>query len=201
MNFARFLLFPALAALAASCVPNGSETKADLVGATIDSSTTTPTNTYSISVTDTEPISPRKVMTGTIDSTLITVDYGSPSVRNRVIWGGLEPFGEVWRSGANEATTVQFSTDVFIEGKPLPRGRFGFFTIPGKEKWTVIINSVADQWGDFDYDATKDLLRVDVTPQNKSENAEQLDYLIEGSNLVLRWEKIAVPIKIQTIRE
>jgi len=200
MKITRFLFFPALAALALSCSPNTSETKEEL-GATLPDTTPAVANNYSIKVTDSEPISPRKVMTGTIDSTDITVDYGSPSVRNRVIWGGLVPFSQVWRAGANEATSVLFSTDVLIEGNPLPRGRFGFFTIPGKDKWTVIINSIADQWGAFDYDETKDLLRVEVTPQQKSENAEQLDYHIEGGNLVLRWEKLAVPVKIQTIKE
>ena len=200
MKTAYFFLLPSIAFLALSCAPPNSETQEEQpVGSTIDTTAAPQSNTYNIQVLDAEKPSPRKEMKGNIGKTEIIVNYGSPSVRNRKIWGGLEPYGEVWRSGANEATTIQFFTDVMVEGKPLPKGRYGFFTIPRDGNWTVIFNGVAEQWGDFDYDSTKDLLRVEVTPQVKSDNAEQLDYLIEGNTVVLRWEKIAVPFNIQTI--
>lgn len=196
MKIVQFLLFPALLTLALACGQTGSDNGGQPVGATIDTLPVNDSAAYTIMVLDGEKPSPRKEMKGKIGGTEITVNYGSPSVRNRVIWGGLEPYGEVWRTGANEATSIQFSVDVQVEGKALKAGRYGFFAIPNEDKWTLIFNSVADQWGAFDYDAAKDVLRVDVIPQSKGENAEQLDYQIEGNAVILRWEKLAVPFTI-----
>jgi len=85
-------------------------------------------------------------------------------VRNRTIWGDLVPFGEVWRTGANEATTISFSQDVKVSGNPVSAGKYALFTIPGREKWTVILNGRHNQMGAFEYSPKEDVLRFDVRP-------------------------------------
>ncbi|MBK7408457.1 MAG: DUF2911 domain-containing protein [Saprospirales bacterium] len=199
MKITQFLFYSTLLVFAIACGPASTGQEGEAMGATDSTGVAAPeaeNAPYTIQVLNADLPSPRKEMTGSIGSVDITVNYGSPSVRGREIWGGLEPYSEVWRSGANEATTVQFSKNVQIEGKDLPAGRYGLFTIPEKGAWTIIFNSVADQWGDFEYDATKDVLRVESTPKTIKENAEQLDFLIEGNTIVLRWEKIALPFSV-----
>jgi hypothetical protein len=116
-------------------------------------------------------------------------------VGGRVIWGGLVPYGQVWRAGADEATTITFDRDVKIEGQALPKGTYALFAIPTATTWTLIFNKTAKQWGAFDYDVKQDALRVTVTPR-AGENVEALDFVIEGDAVVLRWEKLAVPFKV-----
>jgi hypothetical protein len=133
--------------------------------------------------------------TGTIDGIEVNIEYGRPNVKGRQIWGALVPFDKVWRTGANEATTAEFSGDVAIGEATLPAGRYGIFTIPGEDEWTVIFNKQPDQWGATKYDAAEDALRVTVTPQS-IEHVESMDFIIEDSSIVLRWEEIAVPIEV-----
>src|SRR5258708_34250633 len=102
----------------------------------------------------------------TVGSTKVAVDYHRPAVKGREIWGGLVPYGEVWRLGANDATTISFSDAVKVEGKEVPAGTYALFAIPGKDKWTFILNKTAKQWGAYKYDASTDQLRVDVAPQS-----------------------------------
>ncbi len=128
---------------------------------------------------------------GTIDGVSVTLEYGRPNVKGRKIWGGLVPHGKVWRTGADEATTITFGADVTIEGEKLAAGTYGLFTLPGEDAWIVIFNEDADQWGAFSYDAGKDALRVDVEPK-AAEHVEAMELVIEGSSVVLRWEKLAV---------
>lgn len=109
--------------------------------------------------------SPAGSANGAAGATRITIEYHRPSVRGREIWGGLVPYGQVWRLGANEATTIAFSTPVKVEGKDVPAGTYALFAIPGKDKWTFIVNKNAKQWGAFKYQQTDDLLRFDVVPQ------------------------------------
>lgn len=132
---------------------------------------------------------------GTIDEVEITLEYGRPNVKNRTIWGGLVPYDKIWRTGANEATTIELSEDVLVDGNPLAAGRYSLFTIPGEEAWTVIFNRQADQWGAFKYEAEQDALRVTAVPR-QIEHVESMDFVIEDSQVVLRWEKLAVPITI-----
>ena len=142
--------------------------------------------------------SPRKEMTGTIDGVKITINYGSPSLKGRVIWGGLEPYGKVWRAGANEATRITFGSDVTIDGKKIGAGTYGLFVLPEKEgAWSVIFNATAEQWGAFKYDESKDVLRVKVAPAKLGEPVEALAYMIEGKSIELVWGdlKLAVPVK------
>lgn len=132
---------------------------------------------------------------GTIDGVEVTIEFGRPSVKERAIWGALVPYGEVWRSGANEATTISFSKPVRIGGKELAAGTYALFTIPGEETWTFVFNQDASQWGAFEYQQADDVLRVDVTATS-AEHQELLSFEIEGSEVVLRWEELAVGFEV-----
>ena len=140
--------------------------------------------------------SPPAEAKGKIGSADITISYSSPAVKEREIWGGLVPYGSVWRAGANEATTFETSADIQVNGQTLPAGKYGFFTIPGESSWTVIFNSVPNQWGAFQYDASKDVLRVEATPQ-MGEFQERMTFSIEGEHVVLAWEKLRLPLTVK----
>ncbi|UOR00106.1 DUF2911 domain-containing protein [Hymenobacter sp. 5317J-9] len=145
-----------------------------------------------------EKPSPAATATGKIGTADVTVNYSSPGVKGRKIFGGLEPYGKVWRAGANEATTVEFSKDVTVEGKPLPAGKYGFFVIPAETgKWTVIFNKVPNQWGAFKYDEKQDALRVMVAPRKSASVTERLAYEVTPKALVLRWENVELPVAIK----
>lgn len=137
----------------------------------------------------------------TVGLTDVTIMYNRPGVKGRVIWGGLVPYDKVWRTGANEATTITLSQAVKINGQPLPAGTYSFHTIPGKTSWTLIFNKTAEQWGSYDYDASKDALRIQVTPVT-GPNQEWMafsfsDVSTDGATVELAWEKLRVPFKIE----
>jgi hypothetical protein len=144
---------------------------------------------------DAERVSKNGKAEGSIDGVEVTLEYGQPNVKSRTIWGGLVPYGEVWRTGANEATTISIDKDIRVEGKELAAGTYGVFTIPGESEWVVIFNKVSDQWGAMKYDDGEDVLRVTVEPE-AAEFVEAMDFVIDGSDIVLRWEKLAVPVTI-----
>ncbi|MBC5992740.1 DUF2911 domain-containing protein [Pontibacter cellulosilyticus] len=139
--------------------------------------------------------SPPASANGKIGDVAVTVNYSSPGVKGRTVWGELVPYGKVWRSGANEATTVTFDKDVMVEGKPLAAGTYSFYTIPTEDKWTVIFNKAAKQWG-TNYDDRHDALRVNVTPRKSKTMNERLKYDVTKDALVLSWENMEVPVKI-----
>jgi hypothetical protein len=146
--------------------------------------------------------SPSATLMQTVGLTDVTIKYSRPSVKGRAIWGALVPYDKVWRTGANEATTIAFSDDVTVEGQKLAKGTYSLHTIPGRDQWTVIFNNVADQWGSFSYDATKDALRVNVKPES-GEYRELLTFDIpemttDTAKIAIRWEKIVVPFTINT---
>ena len=142
--------------------------------------------------------SPAATARGKIGATDVTVNYSSPGVKGRTIFGGLEPYGKVWRAGANEATTVEFSKAVMVEGKALPAGKYGFFVIPAESgQWTAIFNKVPNQWGAFKYDEKQDALRVMVTPRKTAAVTERLAYEVTPKTLVLRWERVELPVAIK----
>ncbi len=146
-------------------------------------------------------ISPKAAVIQTVGFTEVRIDYNRPGVKGRVIWNDLVPYNKVWRAGANEATKFTFSTDVKINGKTLKAGSYSFFAIPTKEKWTLIFNKVADQWGAFEYNEAEDALRFEVTPEEGSMQ-EWLAYTItktsDNSAIVrLEWEKLKVPFTIE----
>lgn len=135
--------------------------------------------------------------TGKIGKATATVVYSSPAVKGRPIWGQLVPYGQVWRSGANEATTITFDQPVTVEGQPLAAGTYSLFTIPTEKQWTMIFNKTAKQWGAFKYDDKQDALRVTVTPQKAIPPAERLMYDVTPTGLTLRWENMRVPVAIK----
>lgn len=140
--------------------------------------------------------SPPATATGKIGQTLVTIDYSSPAVKNRKVWGELVPFGRVWRAGANEATTISFSRDVQVEGRHLAKGKYSFYTIPSENQWTVIFNKATGQWG-TEYDERQDALRVNVKPRKSSGMNEQLSYQVNPNGILLRWENLELPVKIK----
>ena len=129
------------------------------------------------------PSPPAKVSEN-VGSTLVTIDYSQPSIKGREIWGGLVPYGKVWRTGANEATTFEVSTDVKVEGESLKAGKYGLFTVPSENEWVIIFNSVSDQWGAFSYDESKDVLRVKVKPEQVADNTEKMTFKISDDGMV-----------------
>ena len=143
--------------------------------------------------------SPPRVAEGEIGSAKVTINYGSPSVRGRNIFGDLVGYGSIWRTGANEATTITFSGDVVVEGEPLAAGTYALFTIPGEETWTIIFNKEAEQWGAYDYDEGMDALRVEVTPAALEENAEMLAFDVTGNIVTLSWADLSVPFTVGTV--
>lgn len=140
--------------------------------------------------------SPVKQASGAIGDATVTVDYGSPSVKGRKVWGDLVPYGEMWRTGANEATTITVSKNVKVEGQALPAGKYALFTIPNKDKWVIIFNKNADQWGNYDYDQSLDALRVEVKPMPLDQSVEALEFVVENGQVTLKWEKMSVAFKI-----
>ena len=136
-----------------------------------------------------------------IGVTDITINYHRPLVKGRKIWGGLVPYGQVWRAGANENTTIEFTDPVSIEGQALPKGIYGLHMIPMENEWTVIFSKMSTAWGSFSYNQAEDALRVTVKPQ-PAEMEESLAYEIDNVTptsavVALRWEKLAVPFKVE----
>ena len=132
---------------------------------------------------------------GVVDGVEVTLEYGRPNVKGRQIWGGLVPYGSVWRTGADEATTITFGQDVEIQGERLGAGTYALFTIPDESEWIVIFNQVAEQWGAYGYDQGQDALRITAEPA-AAEHVESMEFVIEGSSVVLRWEKLAVGFEV-----
>ena len=146
--------------------------------------------------------SPRETVSGTVAGANVSIDYGSPSVRGRKIWGELVPYGKLWRTGANPVTTFETSKDVNIEGNILPAGKYSIFTIPGENEWTIIFNSETGQWGIKDDgsandDPAKDVLTVTVKPEKSKEFHEHLTFVIDQQGFALLWENLAVPVTVK----
>src|SRR4026209_803643 len=131
----------------------------------------------------------------------ITVKYHRPLVNGRKIWGGLVPYGKVWRAGANENTTIEFSDDVSVEGKPLAKGLYGLHMIPNPDSCTGIFSKPNTGWGSYSYDQKDDALRVDVKPKQLAENDEALEFEFENlkptsTAVTMKWEKLGVPFTV-----
>lgn len=139
-------------------------------------------------------------VTQRIGITDIAISYHRPLVNDRKVWGGLVPYGQVWRAGANENTTITFSDPVTIEGKALDKGTYGLHMIPNADEWTIIFSKNSTSWGSFTYDQAEDALRVTVKPQPvEMHNALTYDFdqVKPDSTVVeLEWEKVAVPFKV-----
>lgn len=141
--------------------------------------------------------SPPAKATATVDGVDVTIDYSQPAVKDRKIWDGLVPYGKVWRTGANEASWIEVSADVKVAGKTLPKGKYGLFTIPGEDEWTIIFNETWDQWGAYDYDSDKDVLRVTATPKKSGSFKERFTVDISDAGQVsMDWEDLTVQFDI-----
>ncbi|WP_138431769.1 DUF2911 domain-containing protein [Fodinibius saliphilus] len=143
--------------------------------------------------------SPNATVSQTIGTTDITITYGRPAVNDREIFGELVPYGEVWRTGANESTAIVISNDVTINGHELEAGTYSLYTVPNKDKWTIIINSKLS-WG-TQYDKDKDILRFEVEPREADSRERMMFYFEEVTNekatVVLHWENTKVPFTIK----
>jgi hypothetical protein len=132
-----------------------------------------------------------------IDNADVKIKYHSPGVRGRVIWGGLVPYDEVWVTGAHSATTLEVNKDFQVNDKSIKAGKYAIFTIPGKEDWTVIINSNWDQHLADEYSEKDDLARLKVKPQMQQDISERLKYEIiqtgkDSATIAISWEKVRV---------
>jgi hypothetical protein len=153
--------------------------------------------------TDKEETTPKKVLSphtetmAMIGDAHIHIDYSSPGVRGRIIFGGLVGYDHVWQAGAHRATWLETNKDLIINGKTLPAGKYGLFTIPSKDEWTIMLNSNWDQHGKDEYDENDDVIRFKVTPEISEDITEHLEYKVnkvnesEGS-ISLAWEKVKI---------
>jgi hypothetical protein len=144
-----------------------------------------------------KPTSTKEMVSGKINGATITINYGSPSVRAREIWGKLVPFNQVWRAGANDATTFETDKDLTIEGSKLPAGKYSFFVIPNEKECVIIFNKEAKQWGAYKYDEKQDQLRVTVKQKVAKSKAEKLVYAIDKNTISLSWDNWIIPISVK----
>jgi len=133
----------------------------------------------------------------------VSINYSRPNTKGRKVFGAMEPYGTVWRTGANSATTITTTEAIKIEGKDLPAGTYGIFTIPGANEWTVIINKGAKQWGAYEYKPEEDLFRVNVKPLKLKDKVETFtiqlaDVYPTTAKLQLMWENTALSINLNT---
>jgi hypothetical protein len=143
-----------------------------------------------------ERVSPMLLTSGTVNGIRIEITYGAPSVKGREIWGALVPFGEVWRSGANEATIFHFHDDCKLENETIQKGKYAFYSIPGEDEWIFIFNNQWDTWGAYDYDETQDALRIRVKPQKTNKLVERMEYTMERGGFALQWEYLRLFVSV-----
>lgn len=144
-----------------------------------------------------KPLSPEATVAGKIGGATIEIVYCRPSARGRKMLGGNEAYGEVWRTGANAATTFTVDKDVRVEGKLLPAGKYELFTIPGEKEWTIIFQNFARQWGAFSYKKENDVLRVTVPASKISPFVETFTIDVEDDRVSLKWENTAVAFRVK----
>lgn len=152
-----------------------------------------------VKVIDATIKSPRKELSGSVAGVPVTINYGSPAVNDRVIYGDLVPYNKVWRTGANEATRITFSEDVIVgaDAKKLKAGTYALFTLPSsKEDWTIIFNSEAEQWGAYDYDDSKDAVRAAASALPAAEKAERMDFMLTDESIQLVWDDLVVAFPV-----
>lgn len=151
-----------------------------------------------------KPKSPRLSAMAMVAGNHVHIDYGSPSVRGRQIWNGLVAYNQVWATGAHKATTIEFSNDVQIDGKRIPMGKYGFFTIPGKKTWVLIISKTWDMHLADDYQAENDMIRLNVKPGKNPALAEALTYNVldtgkDTGKIKMSWEWLFVEFTFKNL--
>jgi len=141
--------------------------------------------------------SPPAQVSQEVNGTTVTIDYSQPSKRGREVFGSLEAYGKVWRTGANESSWIEVSNDVKVEGESLAAGKYGLFTIPGEDEWTIIFNKKWDGWGAYEYNQSDDVLRVKVKPTSTDGVVEMFTIEIsEDGNVTLAWDETQVAFAI-----
>jgi hypothetical protein len=141
--------------------------------------------------------SPLVNKTESFENIELKINYGETSMKGREIFGNLVPFGKVWRTGANEASVLEFNKDVKLNDKLVKAGKYSLFTIPGEEKWTIILNSIWDQWGAYNYDESKDAIRFEVkTMEVEKHEKLNIDITKEGIIQII-WEETAVEFQLK----
>lgn len=148
-------------------------------------------------IAQSKPASPSAVAVGKINGATISINYSSPAVKGRVIWGELVPFSKVWRAGANDATTFETDKDLTIEGSKLPSGKYSFFVIPNEKECILIFNKEAKQWGAYKYNEKEDQLRVTIKQEVVNSSSESLVYTIENNSIVLSWDTWKIPFSVK----
>ncbi len=146
--------------------------------------------------------SPPETVTGTVAGANITINYSSPAVKGRKIWGGLVPYDKIWRVGANEATLFETNKDIKVEGKNLPAGKYSLYAIPGEKEWVIIFNSQIGQWGVKEDESTsedpaKDVFRVTVKPGKSATFNERMKIVVDNNGFAVLWENLEVPVSIK----
>ncbi len=141
--------------------------------------------------------SPKVEVSENIDGVELNITYGQPSKKGREIFGGLVPYGKVWRTGANEATVMEFDKALEINGEMLEAGKYALFTIPGEETWTIIINKVWNQWGAYNYDDSKDAMRFEVEASETGETEAFTISISESGMVELKWDRSAVAFSVK----
>lgn len=141
--------------------------------------------------------SPARKATGKAGKATVTIDYSSPAVKGRKVFGDLVPYGKIWRAGANEATIFEVDSDVKVEGQALPKGKYGLFAIPGEAEWTIVFNKTWNQWGSYRYKQEEDALRVKVPSRKSAQPVENLSYAVENGKVTLKWENTEVAFRVE----
>lgn len=141
--------------------------------------------------------SPPAQVTEKIGNATVTIDYSQPSKKERDIFGGLVPYGQVWRTGANEATWIEVSADVTVQGQTLKAGKYGLFTVPGEKEWTIIFNSTWDQWGSSGYAESADVLRVKAKASSTSATEKFSIFLAKSGVVTISWDQTKVEFTIK----
>jgi hypothetical protein len=149
------------------------------------------------------PASLKSIITQDVGKTAVSITYSRPNANGREIFGALVPYGEVWRTGANQATTIELGTDVTLGEHNVAKGRYSLFTIPGEDSWTIILNTLPDQFGAFSYDAATDLLRFDVPVESQAVHVEtfEIGFTHVANNTAtidLSWanSRVSIPISV-----
>lgn len=162
---------------------------------------TTKAGTGELKVIDGTIKSPRKELTGVVGGVPVVINYGSPAVNDRVIYGDLVPYDKVWRTGANEATKITFEQDVIVgaDAKMLKAGTYSLFTLPAsKDDWTIIFNTEAEQWGAYDYDDSKDAVRAAAAAKPAPSKAERMDFGLSDTSIMLMWDDLMVEFPVSS---
>tara|TARA_R110001599_G_scaffold1889_3_gene9579 strand:- start:43708 stop:44664 length:957 start_codon:yes stop_codon:yes gene_type:complete len=146
--------------------------------------------------------SPKEIRSITIGFTTMSFEYNSVGIKGREIWGGLVPYGEVWRTGANKNTLFTVTDDVLINGQKLKAGSYGMHTIPGEEEWVIIFSNFSEAWGSYFYDENEDALRIKVNPEEMDSKYEWMkfsfsDYTNTSVDISLKWAHLKVPFKVE----